>query len=255
MSRIVRGASAAIGIVGFAAIAAVVETHGSVPGDGEALRGVHTAVGTSLDIVATSVARATDGWILAVAAAVTAAALAARWRWRDALVIVVVLGVVMAVNPIVKEAFERPRPAARAIPMDVSRWSFPSGHAANTAAVVGAAALVARSRAQRRVVWVAGGSALVAVAATQLVLGAHQPSDIAAGWLWAGSWACLVGTVTPGDRSPGSRGPARASDAGREAARPADPLQVPPDAAGSVRRSSRARTRGRTCPNRVVVVS
>ena len=131
---------------------------------------------------------------LAVIAAVVLAVLLLLRRWADAAYFVAGVGIVWAVNPLLKELFCRSRPDLWPLPADVSEYSFPSGHAANTAALVGALVLILRRRA-----WmVAGAGVLVVVGLSQLVLGRHYPTDVVAGWLWALAWVGVLRKLTKG---------------------------------------------------------
>jgi undecaprenyl-diphosphatase len=95
--------------------------------------------------------------------------------------------VVWLVNPALKALLARPRPDVTELPGHLSEHSFPSGHAANSAVVVGAAVLIVASwRGTHRIVSLAlGAVTLIVVATAQLALGRHYPSDIVAGWLLA----------------------------------------------------------------------
>jgi undecaprenyl-diphosphatase len=128
---------------------------------------------------------------LALVASVALVVLLVRRRWADTVFLVVGAGVVWAVNPLLKELFRRSRPELWALPADLSEYSFPSGHAANTAALVGALVLILRRR-----VWAVLGVGIVLVAGlAQLVLGRHYPTDVLAGWLWALAWVYLLRNV------------------------------------------------------------
>jgi membrane-associated phospholipid phosphatase len=96
--------------------------------------------------------------------------------------------VVWAVNPLLKELVGRSRPDLWPLPPDVSEYSFPSGHAANTAALVGALVLILR----RRLGVILGVCVLLVVGWAQLALGRHYPSDVLAGCLWALAWVYLL---------------------------------------------------------------
>jgi membrane-associated phospholipid phosphatase len=76
--------------------------------------------------------------------------------------------------------------------MELSEYTFPSGHAANTAALAAAAILIAWSTRLRIAAVVAGVGFVLVVGLSQLALGVHYPSDIVAGWLWATAWAAFV---------------------------------------------------------------
>lgn len=148
------------------------------------------------------------GPLLAVTVVVAVVLAAVRRPDLAGRTVVGVLGVAL-VYPLAKALVDRERPSAVGLAADVSAGAYPSGHAAVTAAVAGAfAAAVAgafagappahRSRAAPAfplAVAAVGGGALLLVAAGQLALGRHYPSDLVAGWLLAGSWLGLVQAV------------------------------------------------------------
>jgi membrane-associated phospholipid phosphatase len=131
---------------------------------------------------------------LAAVAVVVLLVLLALRRWRDALFFTAGVGVVWAVNPLLKELVGRSRPDLWPLPADVSEYSFPSGHAANTAALVGALVLILR----RRPAFLLGAIVVLGAGWAQLALGRHYPTDVLAGWLWALAWIALVRNVTKG---------------------------------------------------------
>ena len=116
-------------------------------------------------------------------------------RWADALFFVAGVGVVWVVNPLLKELVGRPRPDLLQLPASTSEYSFPSGHAANTAALVGSLVLILPSLRTRVFCAVVGAAVLMLVGLSQLELGRHHPSDLLAGWLWAGAWIGLVAWI------------------------------------------------------------
>lgn len=124
------------------------------------------------------------GPLAAVAVVVLVVLLVLR-RWVDAAFFVAGIGVVWAVNPLLKELVGRSRPDLWPLPADVSAYSFPSGHAANTAALVGALVLIVRRGLPAVLL---GAALLLVVGWAQLALGRHYPSDVLAGWVWALAW-------------------------------------------------------------------
>jgi membrane-associated phospholipid phosphatase len=116
-------------------------------------------------------------------------------RWRDATLFLLAVAVVFAANPLLKDVVGRPRPDIRPAPESVSLLSFPSGHAAGTAALVGALLMVVHGSRLRTFVVVLGAAFLGIVAFSQLVLTVHYPSDIVAGWLWAGAWIAFLASL------------------------------------------------------------
>ena len=124
----------------------------------------------------------------------TAVLLAARRRTAAALFLASVL-VVAVVNPLLKTVVDRERPALVEIVGEVSAGSYPSGHAAVSAALIGAAVLVigrGLRNGSRRVVVTVAMTVLLLIAACQLALGRHYPSDVLAGWLVAGFWLAVL---------------------------------------------------------------
>ncbi|WP_433162476.1 phosphatase PAP2 family protein [Kribbella sp. CA-247076] len=144
---------------------------------------------------ARAVSDATELAPLAVAGGVVLLVLLVRQRWRDAVFLTVGVGVVWAVNPLLKRVFERSRPDLWPLPADVSEYSFPSGHAANTAALVAALVLLLHRRLPAGLL---GAVVLLVAGWAQLALGRHYPTDVLAGWLWALAWVVLVRNVTKG---------------------------------------------------------
>jgi membrane-associated phospholipid phosphatase len=191
------GCAAVFGLAFAALTVAVVEDPGPLPGDRRVLLELHDMVGDSLDDPLVWLADLTDLVPLAVVAALVALGMAWRRQWRALVAGGIVVGVVWALNPVLKDLIERGRPDLWPHPMTVSEYSFPSGHAANTAALAAALAMIAWSSRLRTAAVVAGAVVVLLVALGQLALGLHYPSDILAGWLWAGAWAALVWWVLP----------------------------------------------------------
>jgi membrane-associated phospholipid phosphatase len=171
---------------------AVAVDGGPLPGDRRVLVEVHDLRGDALEEPLVRLADLTDLGPLALLAGVLGLVLVGMRRWRDLGYGVAVVGVVWTVNPVLKELFERARPELWAAPLEVSAYSFPSGHAADTAALAAAGVLVAWPTRARWPVCSVGSALVLVVGLGQLALGVHYPSDILAGWLWAGAWAAGV---------------------------------------------------------------
>ncbi len=195
--------TAAWGAVAFAALAVWIVVVGNLPGDRWALVELHDLLGTSLDEPMRVLGDWTDTSVLSVAALAVLGVLAMQARWRDVLVFLLGVGVVFAANPLLKEVFGRERPSIRPPPEALSSLAFPSGHAASTLALVGALLVVVRGERLRRVVLVVGAVFVAAVAFSRLALSVHYPSDIAAGWLWAGAWIAFVALMATRSRAAG----------------------------------------------------
>jgi len=109
--------------------------------------------------------------------------LVAWWRTRRPLFAFAPFVVALAADAVVlvvKEVVARPRPALIAGPLG-DRFSFPSGHATVSAAVLVAIALTWVRPDRRKAALVAAGVSATLVAASRLVLGVHWLSDVVIG--------------------------------------------------------------------------
>jgi membrane-associated phospholipid phosphatase len=136
---------------------------------------------------------------LIVMALVAAVWLAWRGRRADSLLIVLGSAGGLALAPLLKLLFERPRPALTQHLVLVDSWSFPSGHALNSMAVLGLLTVLAvreRPGRTRRVTLTAIGAFLVLVIGfSRVYLGVHWPSDVLAGWAFGGLWLVVCFTL------------------------------------------------------------
>ncbi len=178
-----------------------------MPGERRTLVELNEALGTTVDGPMVAVGVATDSLVIGVVAVVIIVVLVYGGRRSDALVLATIVGPALVLNPILKQVVGRARPDVRLSPEVVSSHSFPSGHAAGTAALVGALVVVASTRRSRILTAVVGGVVLLIVGFSRLAIGVHYPSDIAGGWLWVVSLVCTVWSVRAGpdaalDRTP-----------------------------------------------------
>lgn len=118
---------------------------------------------------------------------VTGFVLALRARDASLALAVVLVAVARIASPILKDAIDRPRPAAGELLIrePAHGSSFPSGHALTSMLVYGYAAYVAllhAPRQARRWMLVAAVTALLLVGWDRVWDGAHWPSDVYGGW-------------------------------------------------------------------------
>ena len=196
---------AAVSFVTFAIVAAWVEIDGSFSGDMRALEELYGLFDTALDDPMVAIGAATRNIPLLIGAAAVIGTLLRANRTHDAGTFLLIVGVAFVVNPILKRIFERARPTVRVSPEELSTFSFPSGHAAATAAIVGGLVAIARTSRGRRRVAIFGSAVVVLVGFSRVAIAVHYPSDIIAGWLWVSGWTLLVIAIRR-DRSPSSTG-------------------------------------------------
>jgi undecaprenyl-diphosphatase len=153
-----------------------------------------------------------DTATLTVVALVGAIVLAGRRRWTLALL--VGLGSLVAAGLMVglKELIERPRPPLPERLVDLSTYSFPSGHAMSSTVIYGlvAVALLQCSRRVRAHPWVLSPLVLLvlAIGVSRVYLAAHWMTDVLAGWAFGAIYVAAatalvlrVPVVRPGSRA------------------------------------------------------
>ena len=110
----------------------------------------------------------------------------------------------LTANNLTKIIIERERPQLSTLYVDPSSYSFPSGHAMNSAAVYGTAAVLL-SEAFPRYKWPIRLTAVVlvfAIGTSRVYLDAHWPSDVLAGF--AAGWliTSIVRLIFPSQSAP-----------------------------------------------------
>jgi len=132
-------------------------------------------------------------------AAVAAIALALERDWRRMTLVVVAVGGGLALNALMKLAFQRARPAFDDPLLTLATYSFPSGHVAGSTIFYGllVAAVFARTkRPQRRALAIVGAALAIAlVAFSRMLLGVHYLSDVVAAFAEGVAWLALCAGV------------------------------------------------------------
>lgn len=130
----------------------------------------------------------------------TAAYLVGAGERRRALWLALLIGGAAGLNTSLKHAFSLARPTLVPHLDSVTTFAFPSGHAANTTALVGALALLAGGR------WAWGPAVAVAglVGISRTWLGVHWPTDVLGGWM-VGAAAVLTAAPLLPERRAGSK--------------------------------------------------
>ena len=99
---------------------------------------------------------------------------------------------------LVKDIVGRARPPIADRLVSVASSSFPSGHAAQNAAILPALALAAAALgANRRIGLAVAAVGALLVGASRVVLGVHYPSDVLAGWVLGAAWVAACHFAFP----------------------------------------------------------
>ena len=128
---------------------------------------------------------------------VIAVILVLRRSWHSALALSVSVGASQAIVALVKHVVARDRPPGEDAIVQAAGYSFPSAHSATSVAFYGVLALIAmrelNGRVSRNCAIVAAAVICMAIGLSRVYLGAHDPTDVLAGWLLGcvialGSW-------------------------------------------------------------------
>ncbi|QKG51299.1 phosphatase PAP2 family protein [Hymenobacter sp. BRD67] len=172
----------------FGSMAGLVVKYGGASFDKPVLLALHRHTAPLLDQLASLLTRVGDTGPIIAAGVFTTAALAWAGRARDARLFVVGLGGSMLLTQVIKYAVARPRPTLWVSILPEYTFSFPSGHAMDTAALATALFFVLP---RHRGLWLLAPLFSLAVGWARMYLGVHYPSDVLAGWSSAVGWVLL----------------------------------------------------------------
>jgi membrane-associated phospholipid phosphatase len=128
-----------------------------------------------------------------------------RRRARPACYLLLVRALELGVETGLKAVVGRPRPIVPAALTTASESSFPSGHAAGTAALCASLLILLLPRLRRvpaTLLTVLGVVFCLAVAASRIALGVHYPSDVVAGLLLGTGCAVAASPLLQGSQAP-----------------------------------------------------
>jgi undecaprenyl-diphosphatase len=116
--------------------------------------------------------------------------------WRPLLVLGVVMGGAVSLDHLIKFTVARMRPSSLLWAIPARDWSFPSGHATESAAVYLTLALMFASTQTRLGVKIVAHTIAIAVAfligVSRVYLGVHWPTDVIVGWTLGVAWSAIV---------------------------------------------------------------
>jgi membrane-associated phospholipid phosphatase len=134
-------------------------------------------------------------WVLGPLIAVAAYALLRRGRWIDAAGLVLAAGGAGLLNLLLKDLFERTRPALFSGPIHLTTYSFPSGHAMGSIAAYGILAFVGARLAHNQLARVAiiliAALLVLCIGLSRVYFGVHYPTDVLGGFLAGAIWLAI----------------------------------------------------------------
>lgn len=147
---------------------------------------IYTAISTAISSPLTLAAKAFSfiGSEVVVVAVVLVLLVIPRTRINFGLPIAVTVGCSAVLNWLLKHAFMRPRPEILRL-VDITGFSFPSGHAMNNTALYTVLVLLVFKYAKSARVLIASGAYLLVflIGLSRIYLGVHYASDVIAGFL------------------------------------------------------------------------
>lgn len=142
------------------------------------------------------------GGVLAISV-ITAVAAAFMWKKRmfsRAIVLLLSIGGIAAAVTILKLVFARERPSNIGELVNETTFSFPSGHSMGSMGIALTLALLLWQTKWRIPVAIGAAVYVLVVGFSRLYLGAHYPTDVAAGWVLAAGWVATVYAIFKANR-------------------------------------------------------
>lgn len=162
-----------------------------LPAEKRALLSLHAVAPSWLNSAMRWVSDVGEGRYAAIAGIVVVVILLIRRRFSSTAQVSALL-VGAGIGGLLKPLVERPRPELWPGAQTPTDFSFPSGHALGSAALIVALAVLAWPTRWRKLVVALGALWVLTVGFSRLVVGAHYPSDIVGAWSFIAMWAVVV---------------------------------------------------------------
>ena len=111
---------------------------------------------------------------------------------KHALIIAASVAGAVVANSALKLLFHRTRPALWHTIITEKSYSFPSGHALVSSALISAIILICWNKSYRFVVLGVGVLLIGLIGLSRVYLGVHYPSDIIGGWIIGSAWSVIT---------------------------------------------------------------
>lgn len=185
-------------LIAFGALAEDVSNEGGLPWDAPILRYMHQHATPGLDVAMVFISAIGYAYGVVPLAVLIFFVLLAVRRRGNALFWAVAMGGAGALNKGAKQFFGRARPELWDSVAPEHTYSFPSGHAMGSMALVATLAVLAWPTRWRWWAILGGGAFTLLVGFSRVYLGVHYPSDVVAGWSAALAWVLGVSQIAYG---------------------------------------------------------
>ncbi|MCC3152752.1 phosphatase PAP2 family protein [Hymenobacter sp. BT770] len=172
----------------FAIVAKSIWQTGGFVGDRTILKLLHRHSSPVLDNLATTLTDIGDTGPMVAVGCLIAIGLLWRRHYREALVFALSVGGAMGLTQVLKALFARPRPELWLSIKPAQHYSFPSGHAMDTAALAAAISFLLWQYRAHWLGWTVGPLFALSVGWARMYLGVHYPSDVVAGLASSVGW-------------------------------------------------------------------
>jgi undecaprenyl-diphosphatase len=156
---------------------------------------VHQWSSPTLDAFMLALSRVGSAWFTVPLDVGVALQLIARRRLRQAGFWITCVAGAAVLNAVGKPFFARERPVLWPSPAPETTFSFPSGHAMHTSALVVALVVLLWNTRWRYPALVLGCAFLFGVGLSRVYLGVHYPSDVLAGWAASTGWVAGMNSL------------------------------------------------------------
>lgn len=172
-----------IATIAFTALAIMVTKQRPLPGDVALLQIIHRDIPASTNqVFLTATELGNPVGIIAIVIVISGS-LAYWHRYRSAITIILSVALATVANLVIKDLFKRTRPTLWESIIHAQNFSFPSGHAMASSALVFTLIYIAWRSSWRWLTIIIGSIFMLMVALSRLFFGVHYPSDILGGWV------------------------------------------------------------------------
>lgn len=179
-------------VILFAKVAGEVVENQPIGFDSMILSWIHSLASPVLDGIFFFFTTIGNVQVLLPITAIIIAYLLYKKRRRDALIIIAGVGGAAAANFILKLLFHRDRPTFWHSLVTETGYSFPSGHAMLSSALVLCLIAIVWNTRWRLTAIIAGSFVVLMIGLSRLYMGVHYPTDIIAGWSVSFVWVAIV---------------------------------------------------------------